>query len=81
MIENKNRDSLELQIIQDGINGDTTVLSELLDMLPDNTILAALTGDARRYMCQNCGGGFSESDMVFGDGNFIDVDLCIDCSN
>ena len=33
--------------------------------------------DTRDYMCQNCGSGFTRSEMVFGD----DVDLCTTCSS
>jgi|DEB0MinimDraft_12_1074336.scaffolds.fasta_scaffold01732_5 hypothetical protein len=77
------RDELESQILQDSIKGDTTVLAEILNQLPDKYIYNCL-GDAEqakfpdlfRFSCNNCGGGFSRDEMVFGD----DVDLCKDCS-
>lgn len=37
-------------------------------------------GELGVYVCQNCGGGFDRDEMVFGDGEEIDVDLCKDCS-
>lgn len=80
------RDALEAQIIQDGINGDTTVLAELLTLLTDRQVFNALSDELQEqhggnYMCQNCGPGFFRDEMVFGDGEEIDVDLCEDCSN
>jgi hypothetical protein len=37
------RDCLEEQILQDAVNGDTTVLAELLGMLKDDVIYNALS--------------------------------------
>ena len=34
--------------------------------------------DTRRYMCNNCGGVFKHSEMVFDDDN--ENDLCKDCA-
>jgi hypothetical protein len=39
------RDALEDQIIQDGINGDTTVLAELLSLVPIHLIYGALSDE------------------------------------
>ena len=39
------RDALEVQIIQDGINGDTTVLAELLGLLTDKQVFNALSDE------------------------------------
>lgn len=44
---NKMRDTLEAQIISDGIQGDTTVLAGLLQMLDDKTIYNALSDEAQ----------------------------------
>jgi len=41
----KMRDALEAQIIQDGINGDTTVLAELLGLLTDKQVFNALSDE------------------------------------
>lgn len=56
------RDALENQIVQDAINGDTTVLAELLGLLTDRQVFNALSDELQEkyagdYMCQNCGGG------------------------
>ena len=41
------RESLELQIKLDSVNGDTTVLRHLLNKLDDNTIFHALSEDGQ----------------------------------
>jgi len=47
------RDLLEDQIIRDGIAGDTTVLAELLLMLPNSVIQSALTSDDQFKMSKS----------------------------
>jgi hypothetical protein len=36
--------------------------------------------DDTRYFCQNCGGGFKREEMVFGNDDDIDTDVCTSCA-
>ena len=71
------RTRLEKQIIQDANDGDTTVLYSLLEMLDDDVIFNALGDDNQpRFMCNNCGGGFSRDEIKTDeDGD----DYCTSC--
>ncbi len=77
------RDLLEKQIIQDAINGDTTVLAGLLELISDKDIYNALSdenqlkADEPKFMCSNCGGGFTRDEMVFDKHN--ENDFCKYC--
>lgn len=44
------RDLLEAEIIKDGINGDTTVLASLLELLTDKQIYDALSDENQRLI-------------------------------
>jgi hypothetical protein len=41
------RDKLETQIIEDSLNGDTTILAEILTMLTDKQVLASLVDEGK----------------------------------
>lgn len=72
------------EMVKDVKLGDLTVLEELLRFIPDKNLIQALNEnewglykdlDTRNYICQNCGGGFTHKQMVFGE----DSDLCKEC--
>jgi hypothetical protein len=71
------RTRLEKQIINDANEGDTTILYALLEQLDDNIIYESLLDDNQpRFMCNNCGGGFTRDEIKTDeDGD----DYCIGC--
>lgn len=72
-------------IKKDVYSGDLTAVDELLRFIPTKYLIGYLPeeewykymGDDRRYMCDNCGGGFKENEMVF---DVNDNDLCKGCN-
>lgn len=80
------RDLLEEQIIKDAMNGDTTVLASLLELISDKDIYNALSdvnqlkADEPKFICTNCGGGFTRDEMVFDkDDENDENDFCKNC--
>jgi len=62
-------------------NGDVTSLEELLTFVPRENLIGYLSEEEwdeyeNDYCCNNCGGGFTRNEMVFGE----DSDLCVDCA-
>jgi hypothetical protein len=74
-----NRVIVEIQ--RDFAMGDLTSLDELLTFVPKENLIGYLPEDEwdeyeNDYCCNNCGGGFTRDEMVFGE----DSDLCVDCA-
>lgn len=63
---------------------DLTAVDELLRFIPTKYLIGYLPEEEwdkyynndRRFICDNCGGGFTVDEMVFGDDN----DLCKSCN-
>jgi hypothetical protein len=69
------------QIKADLSMGDVTALEELLTFVPKENLLGYLPEEEweqyeNEYCCDNCGGGFTRDEMVFGNDN----DLCKNCN-
>jgi hypothetical protein len=74
-------DRVIVEIQRDFAMGDLTALDELLSFIPRENLIGFLPEEEweeyeNEYCCNNCGGGFTRDEMVFGD----DVDLCTDCA-
>lgn len=76
-----------IDLIKEDINsGDLTALDELLRFVPTKNLIGYLPeelwgsfeNDDRRFICNNCGGGFKEGEMCFGSDDGEDV--CNGCN-
>ena len=82
------RDLLEKQIVSDAINGDTTVLAELLTLIKDEDIFNAL-GDKEQELITEPLSYDNETNMLYyeeeateillGDDDARDITECIAC--